>query len=124
MKVQINETPAADTRGAVEKNIVVDALGRRIELEEPDILDHYDLVEGLGGELSSNRTYVAMVSPLLYVKTLDGERFEFQATKRGVRAAIKQLGNEGMAALNAAILDMFGKDEEKDDAASRATVKN
>lgn len=112
VKVTINDTP--------KPTVVTDSKGRSIELAKPDILAQYDLVDALG-DTAKNETYLRMVTPILYVKSIDGEPFFFQNSKAGIRAAIKMLGDEGISAVVDGIASLFVERTEDE---VRAAVKN
>jgi len=125
VKVTLNEKPPAvedQANQAVESNggpvIIPDSKGRRLKLEEPDILAPYRLVEIVGAESAENRVYMSMVFPLLYIAEIDGEPIFAPNSKRELEALIKRLGHEGIKALREGVEKNFGvKGEEARNAA-------
>ncbi|MDE3022875.1 MAG: hypothetical protein KGI54_13635 [Pseudomonadota bacterium] len=113
MKVEVKaETPSEKIINASNKEVVaIDANGRRIVLKDADVMASFDLVEALG-ELAQNRTYLQMCFPVMFVKSIDDVQVYTPKTKLEVKALIKQLGSEGLLAVQEAIEASFKKDED------------
>ena len=106
---------------ASEPNIVVDASGRRLKIEEPDILTESRLVRLIGQESALNSAYMgAYVVPAISVVEIDGDPMPFPMTLRELDAAIKRVGRDG---LRAVVLHLAGERADVTDDAADA-VKN
>ena len=96
-------TEITTTAAAVD---VKDRRGRTLQIKRPNVLAQYKLVEMLGAS-AEGRVYLAMVTPLLFLQSIDGEVQNF-ANKREMEAVIQRLDDDGLAALNAGIEEHFG----------------
>lgn len=97
--------PSAQMAHAAEFN-VSDALGRTITLRRPGVLAQYRLVEALG-DTAENRTYMAMVLPIVYVSAVDAEPVLPPQSKLEVEALLQLLDSEGLAAVMAGMQEHF-----------------
>lgn len=89
---------------------IKDKSGREITLRKPNVLAQLDLVDAIG-ESSSNRLYLAMVLPLIYVAAIDGIEVPPFETKREVKALWSRLGDEGLKSVNEGIEEHFTPDQ-------------
>lgn len=103
-----------------EKFEFTDALGRQYVIKKPGPLAQARLMEGLK-ELSGNVGYLNMAIPLLFIVSIDGEPPQQPTRKSECEALWKVLGDEGMDALTDALINHFGKTDEK---AERDAIKN
>jgi hypothetical protein len=94
---------------------VTDARGRVLTLRKPNVLAQYQLVRMLGADASSNQTYLAMVMPLLYLQSIDGEVVNF-SNQRELDAAIQKLDEDGLEALAKGIQQNFVRQEDAGEA--------
>jgi hypothetical protein len=107
------EDQAHGAAASLPGNVVVDSLGRRLVVEEPDFLTESRVMRAIG-EASSNQHYVlAYVMPAVMVVEIDGVRVPPPVTNQQVEAAITRVGREGMLAV-------LGHIEEKAKGASDA----
>lgn len=91
---------------------VTDARGRVLALKKPNVLAQFHLVEMLGAT-AENRVLLAMVTPLLYLQSIDGEPANF-ANRREMDAVIQRLDEDGFRALNDGIAEHFsGSSDER-----------
>lgn len=86
--------------------VVTDKRGRKITLKKPSMLMQYKLVEILG-ESAKNDTYVAMVTPLLFVIDIDSLPVHRVNDKRQIDALIDRLDEEGIEAVMQGITTHF-----------------
>jgi hypothetical protein len=107
----------ADVNRVVE---ITDAKGRAIKLRKPGVLTQYRIVEALG-EASKNSMYMAMVMPLLFVMSIDGEAVVMPRTKLEVEGLIQRLDHEGVDAVMAAVAENYMP---RDLDADKAAIKN
>ncbi len=92
---------------------VTSAKGKKIILKRPEVLSQLRLVDAIG-DSASNRVYLAMCLPLIYVAEIDGNAVPFPASKRELEALFQRLDEDGLAALNAGIEDHFSHDEKEE----------
>jgi hypothetical protein len=78
---------------------ITDERGRKIVLKRPGVLAQYRLIEVLGAEAAANTTYVNMVLPLIFVAKIEGEDVLQPVRKAEIDALIKQLDDDGVAAV-------------------------
>lgn len=78
---------------------VIDKIGRKIKLKEPDALEEYDLMKCLG-EDAENKMCLMIASTMLYIESIDGKPFEQPASYIEFRHALKNVGQSQSAILN------------------------
>ena len=103
-------------RDAVKEASITDALGRRLTLRKPDVLAQYRIVKLVGGETAKNEVYMGMIQPIIFLHAIDGDQVFFPRTESELEANIQRLGDEGLAAVMACMMENWGKlltDEEK-----------
>lgn len=106
---------------ANEPGIVIDASGRRLKVEEPDVLTESRLIRLIGQDAALNSAYMgAYVIPAISVVEIDGDPMPFPMTLRELDAAIKRVGRDG---LRAVVLHLAGERADSTDDAAEA-VKN
>lgn len=106
--LSVNDTPSAQVVAQARAEVSVkDDRGREIVLRKPGVLAQYRLIEAIG-ESASNRVYLAMVMPLNYVASIDGDSVDILTTKRQIEALIQRLGDEGVDAVIAGVNANFG----------------
>ncbi|MFN3886140.1 MAG: hypothetical protein ACK4MG_04205 [Aquabacterium sp.] len=116
--VTLNQTPSAQLIAhAAQEGEVTDGLGRAIKLRKPGVLAQFRLIEAVG-DSAKNEVYMAMVMPLLFVASIDGEEVEPIVRKSELEALINRLGDEGVTAVVSKVAETFGaRDPEADKAA-------
>lgn len=106
--LKVNDTPSEQVVAQARAEVSTeDALGRKITLRKPGVLAQYRLIEAIG-DSASNRVYLAMVMPLNYVASIDGDPVEIPTTKRQIEALIQRLGDEGVDSVIAGVNAHFG----------------
>ena len=118
MTVTVHEA-GADSPQAEDPQSVTDSTGRHIELRKPSILQQYNVLLAVGAEAAANQAYMSVVTPLLYVRAIDGDPIAFPTTKRQLDALIQRLDEPGVAA----VMQWF-EGELQRAAASGASAKN
>lgn len=119
--VTLNETPSEEATAKAQTEFdISDARNRTIKLKKPGVLAQYRLIEILGAS-AKNEVYMAMVLPLIYVTSIDGEIVHQPISKREVEALIQQLDEDGIEAVMAGVQASFGK---QDPEADKAALKN
>ncbi len=121
-KVHIGDHgPAADlVAKAVQEHTVTDNLGRDIVLRKPGVLAQYNIVK-IVGQASSNEVYMAMVMPLIYVASINGEKVPTPKSQLEIDALIQRLDEEGIEAVMKGVEENFTpQDKEK----TKEEIKN
>ncbi|WP_137010152.1 hypothetical protein [Aquitalea aquatilis] len=130
-KMTVHEEANTEVREKAKPKFesVTDSLGRVIQLRELDPLQQARLVMAVGGENAANQVYMnSFAIPAAMVAHIDEDFFGFPANVRQVEDMLKQLGSEGMAAINLHLLQKYeaAKKEIEQAAqdAERAAAKN
>lgn len=108
---------------------VKDSLGRVIQLRELDPLQQARLVMAVGGEVAGNQTYMnGFALPAAMVAHIDDDFFGFPSSIKQIEDMLKELGAEGIGAINLHLLQKYeaAKKEIEQAAqdAERAAAKN
>ena len=82
--------------------IVTDAGGKKITVQQLDPGEFLDLLEAVGAA-STNSGYVGYSSIIAAAREIDGVPLPFPIDKKGIKAAAKRLGNAGIAAVSTAL---------------------
>ena len=126
--VKMNQSGAAQSSSpstaviaaAVSENTIHDARGRAIVLGKPGPLEQYRLVEA-AGESAGNSTYMSMILPLIYVKSIEGAIVPNIHKKAHIEALIQRLDDDCINAVMKAVSELYGS---QDPEADKATLKN
>jgi hypothetical protein len=98
----MSDTPSARIIAAANATAdVTDSLGRKLTIRRLDALGNFDLMDALGGESAGNGQLLGFSALACAVIAIDDVPRPFPKDKTAVRAAIKLLGNEGLAAVSA-----------------------
>ncbi|WDZ97984.1 hypothetical protein Herbaro_09445 [Herbaspirillum sp. WKF16] len=90
---------AASAPTSRPENSVVDALGRVLVIEEPDIVAESRIIRALG-DAAQNASYLtAYVMPAVMVSSIDGEPCAQPKTALEIEGAIKRVGRHGITAV-------------------------
>ena len=84
------------------KNIlheITDERGRSITLKQPKLVDQYKFIRVLGKD-SENAVFAQIVTPLLWVKSIDDVPFSMPSSLNEIWAAVDRLDEEGIDAIN------------------------
>lgn len=110
-------SPSAQAIASATAEVSIqDAKGRKILLRRPGVLAQFRLVEALG-PTASNRVYVNMCLPLIYVAAIDDDDRIPMTTKREIEALIQRLDEEGIAAVSVAVEKHYGEQTPEEDKA-------
>jgi hypothetical protein len=99
-------------------HIVTSASGKKITLKRPEVLAQLRLVDAIG-DSASNRVYLAMCLPLMYVADIDGVPVHLPATKREVEALFQRLDEDGLESVNMGIAEHFIRNTKEEAAAAK-----
>jgi hypothetical protein len=108
------------TEAELPDNVVIDSLGRRLVIKDPDFLTESRIIRALG-DASVNTGYVlGYVMPAIRVVQIDQVEVPYPSTIQQVEAAIGRLGREGTAA----VLERDAKKFEEAKAAAQLASQN
>jgi hypothetical protein len=85
------------------ERIVTDRAGRTLALRRVGVLETLRLYKALGPELSVNEAYMGLATIAASVAVLDGVPMPFPNGEAGVEVLLERLGEDGTAAVAAAI---------------------
>jgi hypothetical protein len=111
--LKVNDTPSEQVVAQAKAEVTItDEQGRSIVLRKPPILAEYRIVEAMG-DSAMNAVYHAMVAPLIFVSSINGDEVELPTTKRQIEALIQRLDHDGIKAVNKSVQENWGvKDPE------------
>lgn len=81
------------------KGEVIDNLGRKIVLKEPDPLQEYDLMKVMGEDVE-NKMCLMIASTMLYIESIDNEPFLQPQSYLQFRHCLQKVGKSSSAILN------------------------
>ncbi|MGH8259847.1 MAG: hypothetical protein ACRES6_08965 [Steroidobacteraceae bacterium] len=94
---------AAETRVVVPATntdiVISDALGRRLTIREPDVLQESRLVRALGDAAMNTAWMMSFAMPAAMVTQIDAETVPFPMSERQIEAAVQRLGRPGLMAV-------------------------
>lgn len=129
-KVTVKEsTEQAEAPKKPKFETVTDSRGRTIQLRELDPMQQARLVRGVGGEDSQNSTFMnGFALPAAMVAHIDDDFFGLPTSIKQIDEMLRQLGAEGMAAINAHLMAKFetlkAEHEQAALSAEQAAAKN
>lgn len=95
-KVTMVETPKKISEPEISDQVkFTDKKGRTFVLKKPDLLDQYDLMRALGKD-AEVQGCVTLATPLVCIKSIDGEDFPSPQSNLQIRAGLKRIGTETM----------------------------
>ncbi|MBI1214126.1 MAG: hypothetical protein GC190_21905 [Alphaproteobacteria bacterium] len=113
------ETPTQTLiKEAVKETVVIDARGRKITLRKPDVLAQFRIIKAVGPEWSQNQVYMGAIMPIIFIAAIDGQAVFFPRSDQEVEAIIKQLGDEGLAAVLKGVTETWGQQADTNEAAA------
>lgn len=102
---------------------IIDGRGRKFITKELDPGDLLDLLEAAGSN-SGNSAWLRLAMVVCSVTAIDGVPLPLATTKQDVRTAAKQIGNDGLVALNKALLGDDTAGAAPSDVEAKDTAKN
>jgi len=106
VKVQVVDTVASQAQEPPKDLTVTDSRGRVIGIKKPPFLAQFRLTEGLG-QAASNDAYMNMITPALYVASIDGDPVATPTTKLQVEAILQRLDEDGYSAVFRGMMEHF-----------------
>jgi hypothetical protein len=85
------------------ERVVTDKAGRTLNLRRVGVLETLRLYKALGPELSVNDAYMGLAIIAASVAVVDGVPLPFPNGEAGVESSLERLGEDGAAAVAAAI---------------------
>jgi predicted metalloprotease with PDZ domain len=85
------------------ERVITDKAGRRITLRKFGVLEMLRLFKAVGPELSVNRPYMGAAIVASSVAMIDDVPVPVPVNEAGVEAVMERLGDDGVAAVSAAI---------------------
>jgi hypothetical protein len=99
-KVTIHESPEATKPAADKPDVVVDAKGRRLTIQQPSLVNESRLYR-IVGDAASNGVYMnAYVLPTAMVIKIDDDPCSFPVNQIQLDAAMNRIGRDGMDAVH------------------------
>ena len=95
--------PPKPKPAAGEAITVTDSLGRELRMRKLDALAELDLIEAAGGTLAENRRWMVMATLAFCVTDIDGVPLPRANDRLTLRGMVKEVGNEGIQAVIAAL---------------------
>lgn len=109
-----SQTPAEQAVAhAAQEFTVTDEAGKTITIRRPGPLAQFRLMEAVGG---TNRGYINMCMPLIFVAAINGDGVSPLRTKAEVEALVTRLDEAGLVALSKAVEEHFGEQTPEEDA--------
>lgn len=99
---------------------VVFANGMRMKIRKPRNVAQLRLVSIVGAEDAKNQVYMSLVSPLLWIESIDDETVGMIVSKRELEALFERVGDDGLTA----ILEHIAEQIEADPKALESEAKN
>jgi len=102
------ESPSAQVVKSAQKEVVVtDDLGRQLTIRRFGALQRFDLIDILGST-TQNQMLMGQAATAVSVVKIDGDAVRFPGSKSELRKLVDRLGNEGMAAADAGLMQLLG----------------
>ena len=121
-KVQVTESAAQQAvKASRAEHTITDDKGRVLVLRKPGVLAQFNIVKAVGSESAKNESYMAMVMPLIYLKSIDGALVSPPTNPLQLDALITKLDEEGVLAVMKCVQDNYGN---VDPDAAKAELKN
>jgi hypothetical protein len=119
------ETPTDTIVKALAKTAeVTDSTGRKISVRRLSPLDRMRLFAIAGKDLSTNTPWMGMAALAVSCVGIDGEQVAKPASKMQIEALVERLGDEGIEAIGAAYVEIFGVTVEDDENKELEKAKN
>lgn len=105
------KTPAEEAvaSASITHEVIDKVTGRKLTLKKPGVLAQFDFIQMLGGERSSNATYVQMAMPVLYLVAIDGIPVDAPIKYSEFRALVQRIDDSGVATIALGIQEKFGE---------------
>jgi hypothetical protein len=114
-------TPSGDLVKEAARVITIETPnGLSVTLRKPGVLSQFRLAKILG-EAARNQVYFGMVTPIIFVTSINGAAVNFPNSEREIEATIQRLDEDGVVAVMNAVSEHFGAETAD---AQKEAVKN
>lgn len=96
------------------------ANGMRMKIRKPRNVAQLRLISLVGAEDAKNQVYMSLVSPLLWIESIDDEPVGMLVSRRELEALFERVGDEGLTA----IVEHIAKTIRPDPEALESEAKN
>ena len=105
----MSDSPSARIVAAAAKTTsITDSIGRVLKVRKLDTLGKFDLSGAIGAEGVSNPVQFGMAVCAACVTDIDGVPVPFPTSLKQIRAALANLGEEGLTAVGTALAELSG----------------
>lgn len=94
--------------------------GMRLKIRKPRNVSQLRLVSIVGAEDARNQVYMSLVSPLLWIESVDDEPVGMFVSKRELEALFERIGDDGLTA----IIEHISEQLQPDSKALESEAKN
>lgn len=118
----VSETPTEQIIAQASEEITVtDPRGRAIKLGKPNVLSQLRLIDLVGAETAGNVPYMQIVSPLIFIKEIDGDRVFQPLNKLQLEAIVEKVGEDCLSFIMVEVGKKWG--QKPGEEASKEAVK-
>ncbi|HEX8894469.1 MAG TPA: hypothetical protein VF783_14155 [Terriglobales bacterium] len=82
----------------------------KLKIRKPRAVAQLRLVSVVGAEDAKNQVYMSLVSPLLWIESIDDEPVGMVVSKRELEALFERVGDDGLTAIIEHISEQFQPD--------------
>lgn len=118
--LELNQADVDMTKVVEPMDGSVFANGMRMKIRKPRNVAQLRLISLVGAEDAKNQVYMSLVSPLLWIESIDDEPVGMLVSKRELEALFERVGDEGLTA----IVEHIAKAIPLDSKALEAEAKN
>lgn len=118
--LELNHADVDMTKAVESMDGSVFASGMRLKIRKPRNVAQLRLISLVGAEDAKNQVYMSLVSPLLWIESIDDEPVGMLVSKRELEALFERVGDEGLTA----IVEHIAKTIQTDPKALEIEAKN
>lgn len=108
--LELNQADVDMTKVVEPMDGSVFANGMRMKIRKPRNVAQLRLISLVGAEDAKNQVYMSLVSPLLWIESIDDEPVGMLVSKRELEALFERVGDEGLTAIVEHIAKMIPHD--------------
>lgn len=97
--LELNQADVDMTKVVEPMDGSVFANGMRMKIRKPRNVAQLRLISLVGAEDAKNQVYMSLVSPLLWIESIDDEPVGMLVSKRELEALFERVGDEGLTAI-------------------------